>query len=74
MSSSFPDETIACIGAGNLAGALIRSLVRSGVPASRLRASSPSGPSAALRELGLGWAGTDNAAAAAGASVVVLCV
>ena len=74
MSASFPDETIAFIGAGNLAGALIRGLVRSGVPASRIRAASPSGPSASLRELGLGWAGTDNAAAAAGASVVVLCV
>jgi pyrroline-5-carboxylate reductase len=65
---------IAFVGSGNIASAVIRGLIQQGVTAAgNIRASSPSGGSAALSELGIVCL-TDNAAAVAEADVVVIAV
>jgi pyrroline-5-carboxylate reductase len=66
--------TIACVGAGNMAQSLLRGLLASGHPAAQLRASDPIAESRArLAELGVATY-DDNAAAIAGADVIVLAV
>jgi len=72
--SASADERVAFIGAGNIATAVIRGLVSKGiVPAAAIRASSPSGPSSALRELGIA-ATRSNAEAVADATMIVFAV
>lgn len=69
-----PAEVVAFIGAGNMAGAIITGLVTKGIlPAASIRASSPSGPNAELRALGI-VATRDNAEAVSGATIVVFAV
>ena len=69
------DVRIACIGGGNMGRALLQALVRSGVPAARLTVSDPQAAtrSALVRDLGIA-AHTENAAAVAGADLVIVAV
>jgi pyrroline-5-carboxylate reductase len=67
-------DTIAFIGGGNMARALIGGLVRSGTPAGALRVADPAPDRAALAALGPLAIVGDNAAAARDARVVVLAV
>lgn len=68
------DPSIAFIGAGNMARSLIRGLLAAGTPPPQLRASDPM-PAQRDSVAALGVATTDdNAAAAAGADVLVLAV
>jgi len=65
---------VAFLGGGNMARALVQGLLREGWPAQRLRVGEPfEAARAALAELGV-HAGSDNAAAVAGARLVVLAV
>jgi len=67
-------RSVGFIGAGNMATALVQGLLARGVCApAQLRVASPSGPSAALRALGVGC-GSDNRAVAAASDVLVLAV
>jgi pyrroline-5-carboxylate reductase len=73
-SAGTDGPVIAFIGAGNIASAVIRGLVQRGVTAAgNIRASSPSGGSQALRDLGV-MCMKDNTAAVAEADVVVVAV
>lgn len=66
---------IAFIGAGNMATSIIAGLVNSGHPAQRIRAADPSPDSLArIADIAPVTTTTDNAAAAAGADVVILAV
>ena len=67
-------DTIAFIGGGNMARALIGGLIRAGTPAGALRVADPAPDRAALAALGPLAIAEDNAAAARGARVVVLAV
>lgn len=73
-SPSSPSEVVAFIGAGNMSTAIVKGLVsRAILPAASIRASSPSGPSPALMELGI--IGTkDNREAVRDATIVVFAV
>lgn len=71
---SLGDRCVGFIGAGNMAAALVSGLLARGVCApGALFVSSPSGPSAALRALGV-RCGSDNRAVAAACDVLVLAV
>lgn len=74
-SKTSTPSTIAFIGAGNMAQALIGGLLASGHPAERIRAADP-GAAARNQAQGLGRIRVteDNTAAAAGADIVVLAV
>ena len=83
MSSSSPSSssshdpstlTYAFLGAGNMSSSIIRGmLAKSLVKPSQIRVSSPSGPSAALRALGV-FATTRNDECVAGANIIILAV
>jgi len=68
-------KTIAVLGAGTMGQAILGGLLAHGHPRARIRATTrtASAAKALARERGI-RAGTDNAAAAAGADVVVLCL
>jgi pyrroline-5-carboxylate reductase len=67
-------QKIAFVGAGNMARAILKGvLVRGLIPAANVSVSSPSGPSEAIRALGVSCS-RDNAQAVAEAGVVILCV
>jgi pyrroline-5-carboxylate reductase len=75
VTSSSNGFSCAFIGAGNMAGSIIRGLLRAGTDAQSLRAADPSAANLeALRELGLKQTDADNRVAAAEADVVVLAV
>jgi pyrroline-5-carboxylate reductase len=62
------------VGAGNMARAILKGVLARGLlPASGISVSSPSGPSEAVRTLGVACT-RDNAQAVADADVVLLCV
>jgi len=67
-------DSIAFIGGGNMARALIGGLLRAGTPAAALRVADPAPDRAALEALGPLTITGDNTAAAHGATVVVLAV
>lgn len=79
MSTDAPDlsgfeETIAFLGAGNMGGAVLGRLLAAGLPPERARVTDPAERTRARwEEKGVG-AGSDNAEAVRGASVVVLAV
>ncbi len=65
----------AFIGAGNMAGSIIGGLVAAGFPAQQIRASDPSVENLErLRGQGVAQIGSDNAACAIGADVIILAV
>jgi pyrroline-5-carboxylate reductase len=74
VHSTTAHPRVAFLGGGNMARALVQGLLREGWPAGQLRVGEPLEPArAALASLGVA-AGDDNAAAIAGARLVVLAV
>lgn len=73
--ASFPDAyVVGFVGAGNMAGALVRGLVKGSiVPPQRIWVSSPSGPSTSLQELGIHCT-KSNADVATHADVLIIAV